>query len=502
MTSEITTIPTPAAHAQARGEGHPYVTNLRIGTRAPQSATPIKYTVIIPSRNRQRYAVEAARSVLLSGRDDVQVIVADNSDDESVMPRLLEAAGVLDQVLLLEAEDEALVMKYNWERALDYAAGEWISYIGDDDGYMLDGFDTLDYLTTVFKSRAFSWKPIYYKWPCFPECDRSMLTVMYEDTGVVFSATMQTLESHIDWITTDKWPAAGPSIYHGIIHRDVINATRVRYGRYFLNAIVDYSSAITNCTFFDQFVAYSGPVTVMGACGNSNTAGLTAAGTGKVKIEQLRAENPDFSAVYPSFRESRLMAVWVIAGYAKLLEEIGLPFNMTPGKFSKSLIQELGRVRDSDVFAEEHARLRAFMVEHGLDTTKVDAMKCVPTMKPQGLYLNPTRMLADTAAFGWTGIVDVVSNLNSLRADFRCLVSVHGELIEKTRKLNPVMLNENADDAYKILGRMATEHMADIEGFAIVQNPKLTIEGPKAKAAEDAVVLETEPGEQAETAAA
>lgn len=489
--TNIKSFTTPASVAHDKGAGFPGVQNLKPGSLAPAYETDIKYTVVIPSCNRQRYAVEAVQTALLSDRDDVQVIVADASDDETILPRLLEEAGVLDRIVFLPAPDRALPMKENWERALDYAAGEWITYIGDDDGLLVEAFDALDFLTTAFKTHVITWRPAYYKWPDFPECDRGVLTLPFEEIGVNFVETMKVLNQHIDWTTADKWPHAGPSIYHGAVHRDVIGVTRMRYGRYFLNSIVDYSCAVTNCTFMDRFVQYRWPITVMGACGHSNTAGLTANGTGKKKVEQLRRENPDFKAVYPGFEDSRLMACWVIAGYQQLLTELGLPYNMTPSKFAKSMMNELGRVRDKDVFDTEHARLRAFMVENGLDTSKLDAMRCVPTMKVIGLNTKPMQLFADTIAFGWTGIYDVVTKLESLRPHFGRSVTGHGQLIERTRSVAPDALNENADDAYAILARIASSAMADYELTAMAR-PSISASANIEDDVEDAVTIKVD----------
>ena len=405
-----------------------------------------KYTIVIPSRNRQRYCAEAVQTALLSEREDVQVIVCDNSDDGEELPRLLKEAGVEDRVLLLPSTGSVLPIKENWERALDHFEGEWICYIGDDDGFRRDSFDILDYLTDNYVAKCFNWRPIYYKWPCFPEADHGLLTVPFGETGMSCAATRTYLENHMNWVTEDKWPNAGPSVYHGLVHRSLIEVTRKLYGRYFLNFVVDYSSAITNATFIDSFLQYHWDVTIMGACGNSNTAGLTANGTGAAKVREFQIENPELRVMFEDFQTSKLHVPWVVAGFSELLGELGLPFAMTPSKFFKSCLNELERVRKEDTFADEQQRLQRFADQHGLDRTRLDQMRVLDTYVPIGTATNPLRFYFNTEAFGWTGILDVAKNLTAIKRPFEYYPGPHREVLAKMRASVPHMVRPAEDE--------------------------------------------------------
>ncbi|MCI4663180.1 MAG: glycosyltransferase family 2 protein [Neomegalonema sp.] len=405
-----------------------------------------KYTVVIPSRNRQRYCVEAAQTALLGERDDVQVIICDNSDDGEDLPRRLKEAGVDDRVLLLPSTGKVLPMKENWERALDHFAGEWLTYIGDDDGFRIDSFEILDYLTDNYVAKCYTWRPIYYKWPCFPEVDHGLLTINYGETGMSVAPTRTYLENHMNWVTDDKWPNAGPSVYHGLVHRSIVDITRKLYGRYFLNFVVDYSSAITNATFIEHFLQYHWDVTIMGACGHSNTAGLTASGTAAKKVREFKIENPELKVMFEDFQTSSLHVPWVAAGYSLLLAELGLPFSMTPHKFFKSCLNELERQRSEESFAEEKARLQRFADQHGLSRQKLDAMQMHTTIKPIGAAMNPLRFYFDTEAFGWKGILDVAKNLQSVKQPFAFYPGPHREVLAKIRAAAPGLARAAEDD--------------------------------------------------------
>lgn len=404
----------------------------------------VKYSIVIPCRNRQPYAIEAVQSILLSERDDVQVILLDNSDDPTDLPRRVEETGLQDKILFVPSADQMLPMRDNWERAIPLLEGEWVTFIGDDDGFRLDGFDVLDWLTHYFDFKIFTWRPTFYKWPCFPESDRGNLQIAYDDIAISVGSTRAVLQNHQNWVTEDKWPNAGPSVYHGAVHRSIIERTVQRYGCYFLNYVVDYASAMSNCTLVDNFLQYSGAVTVMGACGNSNTAGLTSNGSGAKKIHEFFDENPGLKGLFEEFQDSKLHVPWVAAGYSQILEQLGEPFNMTAQKFARSFYNELLRVRNPETFESEKRRLKAFIARVGITDIPVDDAQFTPSARPIGMMRKPDRVYMNTNAFGWTGMLDVVNNLNALQPGFGLTQRAHSDILEQLLRQKPEMFRQRS----------------------------------------------------------
>lgn len=399
-----------------------------------------KYTIVIPTRNRQKYCVQAVQSILLTERSDIQVIVCDNSDDGALLPQLLDEAGVSGHVTLLKSEDKVLPMRDNWERAIAHIEAEWVCYIGDDDGFSKDGFSMLDYFIEHFSLKVFTWRPTYYKWPCFPENDRGVLNVYFGEFIIGVGQSAAILNNHMNWVTKDKWPNAGPSVYHCLVHVSVIEKTIERFGRYFLNFVVDYSTAMSNCLMVDSFMQYTGPVTIMGACGHSNTAGLTAKGTGAKKIDEFFSENPNLKTLFEEFEDSKLHVPVVAAGYSDILGQLGLPFNITPEKFAVSFRNELARVRDPQTFQAEKDRLIRFCDRHGLAQVGAQHVGFTESRRPVGLMKDPMRMHFDTTAFNWTGILDVARHMEAIRPDFDNFKEAHSSMLEQLKKQVPHVL--------------------------------------------------------------
>lgn len=89
-------------------------------------------SILIATKNRQKYCLSAVESILKLPNSNIQVIVQDNSDDTTLS-------------IMLESlmSDSRLVYRYtpppfssidNFNAAIELATGEYICLIGDDDG--------------------------------------------------------------------------------------------------------------------------------------------------------------------------------------------------------------------------------------------------------------------------------------------------------------------------------------------------------------------------------
>lgn len=379
------------------------------------SSTPrFRYAVVIPTRNRQRYCVEAARSALATRREDVQVIVADASDDPRRLPALLTAARVSDRVRLLPAPGRRLSMRENWERALEAADAEWTLYIGDDDALLPDSFESFDALTDRLPALCFSWETIDYRWPCYPGGSGGQMVLPLEAPAAAFVDAKAFLEQHRTWRTEEKWPAIGPSIYHGLVHRSLIERIRAERGQYFQNFVVDYASAIFNLAAIDGFAYLRAPLSVLGACGSSNSAGLTAAEKAASKLDETLAENPGLRPIYPELCRSRLSVPLVAMGYQDLFDRLGLRFEITPPKLLTSALSELRGIADAAAFEREKENLLDFAMTYGLLSAPVARMSFLPHRCGIGPVDGRKRLFVDTRTLGWRGVCDLLSHIHAL----------------------------------------------------------------------------------------
>src|SRR6185503_6927532 len=96
------------------------------------SAKPM-FSVVIPTRARPDTLRHALRTVIAQEEQDLEIIVHECGDDAATAAVLAEFE---DRRIRFFKTVEPVRMTENWERALRQATGEYIFFLGDDDGLL------------------------------------------------------------------------------------------------------------------------------------------------------------------------------------------------------------------------------------------------------------------------------------------------------------------------------------------------------------------------------
>jgi len=107
------------------------------------SASSPLISIVIPTWNRPA-RVEKLVGVINAGKDrgDIEIIVVDNDSDERNWIQL-QQVGNLHKNVRLYRNSKNIGMTPNWNKAIEYARGEWISFMCDDDLYKSDSIDRM-----------------------------------------------------------------------------------------------------------------------------------------------------------------------------------------------------------------------------------------------------------------------------------------------------------------------------------------------------------------------
>jgi glycosyltransferase involved in cell wall biosynthesis len=227
-------------------------------------------SICVPSRNRQRYFQETIGFLLESTRDDVEFVLADNSDDATVMNGFM--ADIVDpRVKYLASTDRTLSMKENWARCLEAATGDWITVIGDDDLIDPEVVHALQ-AAIALKSglEAFGWSHMQYAWATEASPPRNVRLRM--------AATFHDMPRSLIFRRAYRWDDAGMtlnsgfSVYHSAISRRLLEKVRARFGGvYFEHPTLDYDNALKNAALGQNFVYCMRPFSILGACPESHS---------------------------------------------------------------------------------------------------------------------------------------------------------------------------------------------------------------------------------------
>lgn len=95
-------------------------------------------SIVIPTWNRPALVDRLLGVINANGnQDDLEIVVVDNASDEKNWEQLRHIAASHENVIL-HRNSVNIGMTPNWNKAIEYARGEWIGFICDDDVYKPD----------------------------------------------------------------------------------------------------------------------------------------------------------------------------------------------------------------------------------------------------------------------------------------------------------------------------------------------------------------------------
>ncbi len=237
---------------------------------SPQTGSSVmKISLVIPTKNRLGTLRHCIQTCLESNYQDCEIIVSNNNSEDGTGQYL---SNLNDERLKIVNTNAPLSMRANFEFALDQTTGDYVVFIGDDDGITRFGLETLSYLLRNTGADAVSWTPIPFVWPetAYAGALSSLVlksrnfsqkyqTVNHEK---IFEKFLNgTIESYLE----------GAKIYHGSVSRKVVNRVKSKAnGLYFGAMAPDVFVSIANLKFLEKFIKTGCAVTISGKSSNSN----------------------------------------------------------------------------------------------------------------------------------------------------------------------------------------------------------------------------------------
>lgn len=280
-------------------------------------------SIVIPTKNRQEYAIETIKQILLSPEPDIQVVIQDNSDDNK-LEDMLRTLGY-DKRLKYNYSPGVLSFVDNFSIAISLADGEYVCMIGDDDGI---NHEIVEFTRWAKENNIDAIKPAVstvYIWP---------------DTGIIANdkkansgyMTLRKVSSTTKYIETKpeliKLLQNGcqkylnldlVKLYHGIVRRAKIELVKEKNGRYFGGLSPDIYGAVSLSIAIPKVLCVDYPLTISGICKKSGSAdSVTGKHTGKYEDAphlkghtdyEWAPEVPKFYSVETIWADSSLAAI-------------------------------------------------------------------------------------------------------------------------------------------------------------------------------------------------
>lgn len=272
------------------------------------SSTP-KYSIVIPTRNRQKYLRYAVESVLSDQRADVELIISNNHSADDTEAYL---ATISDPRVKIVRPTAEISMSSHYEFALSQAKGEWVTIIGDDDSVMPYLFDSLDVLVAQYpQTSIISSERAYYFWDGCQD--------LYGDLVVVYrSGPRQEMRS----TKRDLFAALSgarscfdlPQIYTScIVRRSLVERIKSKSdGRFYHSIIPDMYSAVSLSLAEDFYLRVEEPLFWTG------TSNASMGRSDRIYKDSDLSSSSDLNATAPMRLHSRVAQELHILGIGSL----------------------------------------------------------------------------------------------------------------------------------------------------------------------------------------
>ncbi|MEG0031598.1 glycosyltransferase family 2 protein [Acinetobacter sp.] len=233
-------------------------------------------SILIATKNRQKYCLSAVQSILRLPNANIQVVVQDNSDDTTLNEMLKSLLG-----------DSRLVYRYtpppfssidNFNAAIELATGEYICLIGDDDGINPEIISAAGWAKENNIECIVGNLKANYRWEKTGE--KKFLHIKVVSNSLIIGDfngvakkvdPKQSLLKLIQNGCTNYMEFDFPKLYHGVVKRAIFEQLKQETGAYLKGLSPDIYAAIALSFKINQFIVIDYPLTIPGVCSVSSS---------------------------------------------------------------------------------------------------------------------------------------------------------------------------------------------------------------------------------------
>lgn len=284
----------------------------------------VKYSIIVPVFNGMPYLETALSTILSSAFNNFEVIVSDDNSSDGSGEYL---QSISDPRIKIFRAPYEMSLSEHWEWALSHASGEWVMFVGQDDGIQKYFFELADILTSEAVSkgiRSIAARRAYIFWPgCEDQYQSRVHFYAWRHTSVrnfrpeILRALFFGRSYH-----------ELPQMYsNSLFHKDLLDQARLlQDGKVFVSHPQDANLAAVAALLESRYLRSEIPLGWVGT--SPSSAGLAIATVQASKDESI---NDDLARAY---------ANKVAESEIEYLEKAGdFAFGETPVYFWQSLVR-------------------------------------------------------------------------------------------------------------------------------------------------------------------
>ncbi len=222
-------------------------------------------SIVVPTKDRYYYLKKLIELITGFGSNEIELVIQDNTEDNSEMLEYLNKAqyGRLKYFHL----KEHIPISDNSTQAILNSTGEYVCFIGDDDGVLPSITDVAKYMKSKGIDALLS-SPVTYDWPDFGDNSIYQLssTVQYRKGKGDYKELSAEKEIKKCLKSGIRDLCLLPRVYQGIVRRDFLDKVYQKTGTYFPGGSPDMANAIALALLNPKVVYFDAPLIISGQC--------------------------------------------------------------------------------------------------------------------------------------------------------------------------------------------------------------------------------------------
>ena len=220
-------------------------------------------SVVVPTKDRYKYLKHLIKLIQSYDSDEWEIVVQDNTDDNTEIVEFLKELNYPGCKYFHERGQ--LPMTTNADKAILHSEGEFVCFLGDDDGVCPNAIDYCRYMMEHGYEAMRSNLADYY-WPdAISKYENTQGKILIPKVTGNKSELLciEVLMDVVDRGFIDRGHL--PSVYHGIASRVALNKIYERCNTFFPGQSPDISNGIAMALIMDKFLLVDDIVTISGA---------------------------------------------------------------------------------------------------------------------------------------------------------------------------------------------------------------------------------------------
>jgi hypothetical protein len=252
----------------------------------------LRFSIVVPTRNRENTLGATLRTCLAQDADDYEIVVSDNCSTPATRALVDDLA---DRRIKYVRTPEPLAMTDSLEFGLSHASGEYVIFVGSDDGLVIHALPLIDETLRQIQSQALRWESVLYHWPDTGEQEMAppnrLLIPLNQRDGRYAVHTLNSRQMIRAAANAEVGYAKLLLVYCSAVHRSVFERLRRRTGRVFGARAPDAYASFALTYLTGMYHSLTAPLSIAGQSGRATGLGMYAFGGRSPSAEEFHRMN-------------------------------------------------------------------------------------------------------------------------------------------------------------------------------------------------------------------